>query len=68
MCSFNKLKYDLFIQHLETSYNAADLVDKLDIPIDTLLNYLTDYIMDNLQVFTDDLITLGICDKGDMDD
>ncbi len=63
MCSFYKLKYELFLQHLEDSYNATDLIDKLNLSTNDLLIYLDEYIMDNLHLFTDDLAKMSIYNK-----
>lgn len=67
MCSFNRVKYNLFMDYLRDHYNPSDLVDKLDMPMEDLLQYIEDYILFNLDVFTDDLIKIGIQVPEDMD-
>ncbi len=63
VCSYNKVRLDMFINHLKENYNPYDLIDKLDISIDDLLVELDDYIMNNLHIFVEDLEQLGICSK-----
>ena len=68
MCSFNKARYDLFLEYLQDHYNASDLVDKLQLTTNDLLIYLDEYIMDNLHKLSDDLNRIGICPTGEYDD
>ena len=58
MCSYNRMKLNLFYNHLLSSYNATDIIDKLNMSVEDLLPYIEDYLMDNLIYFKDDLITL----------
>ena len=68
MCSYNRMKLEMFNNHLLEMYSPCDIIDKLDISIGDLLTELDGYIMDNLQKFSDDLEQLGICTEVDADE